>query len=401
MQEKVFVETNVLLKTDKFKFEDYLDVHLSIISIEEIDGLKKSEQVGHQARQATRNIMNAKNKHIKYTYSYSGVIGKFLEHKADNHILAMAYEVWTKDNEVIFLTDDYNLILKAESIGLPCRLFEYEKDEVYKGYKTLSGGTYFSNELFENIDKGINEYGFVTNEYLMLYNSDLDDVLEYRFDGKKLVELKLPSSKVIKGKNSQQRFALDLLNNKDIPIKIIAGGFGSGKTLLSVKSGLNQVIDKEIYKTLMFIRNPVVTDGAEIGFLPGDKSEKIYDFCRPFLQYVEDPKNPFHAENLIKEEKIKMDVTSFLKGISIDDAFVIMDEAEDLNTKLIKLVGSRIGDKSTIVFTGDWNQAESKFKQDNGLLKLIKEGKGNELVGIVILEEDLRSKASKVFAELR
>ena len=66
-----------------------------------------------------------------------------------------------------------------------------------------------------------------------------------------------------------------------------------------------------------------------------------------------------------------------MKGISIDDSYVIMDEAEDLNTKLIKLVGSRIGDTSTIVFTGDWKQAENRYKYDNGLLKVIKKGKGN------------------------
>jgi PhoH-like ATPase len=91
---------------------------------------------------------------------------------------------------------------------------------------------------------------------------------------------------------------------------------------------------------------------------------------------------------------------SFLKGISIDDSFVIMDEAEDLNTKLIKLVGSRIGENSCIVFTGDWKQSENRYKQDNGLLRLIESSKGNPLVGIVVLEEDVRSSTSKLFAEL-
>jgi PhoH-like ATPase len=170
--------------------------------------------------------------------------------------------------------------------------------------------------------------------------------------------------------------------------------------MLSVKTGLYQVVAKEHYKNLLFIRNPIVADNTDIGFLPGDKSEKIHDFCRPFLQYVENEKDQFYAENLIKNEKIKMDVVSFLKGISIDDSFVIMDEAEDLNTKLIKLVGSRIGEKSCIVFTGDWKQSENKYKNDNGLLRLIESSKGNPLVGIVVLEEDVRSSASKLFAEL-
>lgn len=401
MHKKVFMDTSVLLKTDKYNFNDYEKVNISIVSIEELDNLKSHEQKGYQARQAIKNIKNADNVEIKLDYKFSGA-NKFLQHGNDNIILAMAYEAWSLDNDVVFLSDDYNLCLKAESIKLPFELFEYkQEDEIYKGYKTLSGGTHFVNKLFDDIENGLNEYGFLPNEYLLLYNSDVDNLIEMRFDGQKFVDLKLPDSKIIKGKNSQQRFALDLLNNKTIPIKVIAGGFGSGKTLLSVKIGLHHVTDKGTYKNMMFIRNPIVTDGAEIGFLPGDKSDKIYDFCRPFLQYVEDPKNQFYADNLIKDDKIKMDVTSFLKGVSIEDSYVIMDESEDLNVKLMKLVGSRIGDKSCIVFTGDWNQAENKYKHDNGLLKLIQEGKGNKLVGIVILDEDLRSPASKVFAELK
>lgn len=298
-----------------------------------------------------------------------------------------------------------------------------QEESQYKGYKELSGDTEFINQLLNDISQGINDYGFVVNEYLSVHNSDLDEEYDYRFDGRKFIELKKPSlSKVIKPLNKPQLFALDLLNNKNIPIKIIAGGFGTGKTKLSVKTGLDLVVSKEIYKTLIFLRNPIVADSTDIGFLPGTKEEKIYSFCRPFLQYIENPelssfksknKNKHkekdeeqfyledeYAEYLIRQGKIKMDVISYLKGVSLDDSYVIMDEAEDLNTKLIKLVGSRIGEKSCIVFLGDWKQAENKYKSDNGLLTLINKGRGDPLVGIVVLDEDVRSPTSKFFANL-
>lgn len=415
MYEQIFVDTNVLLNP-KFNFSDYERVYISIISIEELDGLKKSEQIGHLARKATDSIIQATNKEICSKFNHAVLAIEYLEHKNDNHILAFAYDVHTTNDNCVFLTDDYNLFLKAESIGLPCDLFEYKQEDPYTGYRELHENTEFINNLFDELSAGINSQGFLNNEYLLLHNTDTNQENEYRFDGKQLVGLRLPPSKIIKGKNFQQRFALDLLNNKNIPVKIIAGGFGSGKTMLSVKLGLNQVIDKEIYKTLVFIRNPIVADGTDIGFLKGDKSEKIADYCRPFLQYIEPPENysykksknkddefyteDTYAESLVRQERIKMDVVSFLKGVSIDDSFVIMDEAEDLNTKLIKLVGSRIGESSCIVFTGDWKQSENKYKNDNGLLKLIRESKGNPLVGIVVLNEDLRSKASKIFADL-
>lgn len=396
----VILDTNILI--DNCDLTKFNKVYIPITVIEELDKLKnkKENDVWFRAKEAIKSINNTDN--IEIIFDSFEDFPEYLEKTNDNKIIYCATKVINSDPTCIFLSNDYNVQLKCKHLKIPCEEYNnhFSQNEVYKGYKELQGGTAFINNLFEEIDNGVNTYNFATNEYLILYNSDLDNITEHRFDGKKFIDLKLPSSKVIKGINSLQRCALDLLNNRDIPIKIVAGGFGSGKSILSVKTGLYHVAEKEYYKTLMFIRNPIVADGADIGFLPGDKSEKIYDFCRPFLQYVDSNKDQFYAENLIRNEKIKMDVVSFLKGVSIDDSFVIMDEAEDLNEKLLKLVGSRIGKNSCIVFTGDYNQCESKYKNNNGLLKLIQSTKGNELVGTIILEEDVRSSASKVFANL-
>jgi PhoH-like ATPase len=396
---RVIVDTNILMSAE-FDIAKYEKVYVPILVLEELDNHKVygDDERKFKARRAMRALECATN--VEYRLESAATIPSHLQHtKIDNQILSFAKDITTFDNESIFLVNDLNLLEKAKSMNIPCsKLKIIDCDLPYLGYRTFFGGTYEINKIFEDLDKGIDEHGFLTNEYLIVYNQDLDDVNEYRFDGSKLVDLRLPPSKVIKALNSQQRLALDLLYNKDIPIKIIAGGFGSGKTMLSVKTGLHLVTQKEQYKTLMFLRNPLPADGADIGFLPGDKADKIADYCRPFLQYVENEKDQFYVENLIRNEKIKMDVVSFLKGVSLDDSFVIMDEAEDLNGKLIKLVGSRIGKNSCIVFTGDYKQSENKYKYDNGLTKLIKETKGNELVGIVVLDEDVRSSASKVFS---
>jgi PhoH-like ATPase len=396
MSKRYVVDTNTLIENPEI-IKQYDVVILSHV-YREIEKLKLRENTSYKARVVSRYINEyCDNSNFDFTDYKFTLNDEFDPLYEDNKILQALVE--NKDKYCL-VTNDILLKCKAKAYGIDIAELNITNDTEYKGYKLFSGGTAEINEFFEEINNGINKRGFLPNEYLIIYNTDLDDLYEYRFDGVKFVDLKLPPSKVIKGLNSQQRCALDLLNNKDIPIKIIAGGFGSGKTMLSVKTGLYQVVAKEHYKNLLFIRNPIVADNTDIGFLPGDKSEKIHDFCRPFLQYVENEKDQFYAENLIKNEKIKMDVVSFLKGISIDDSFVIMDEAEDLNTKLIKLVGSRIGEKSCIVFTGDWKQSENKYKNDNGLLRLIESSKGNPLVGIVVLEEDVRSSASKLFAEL-
>jgi len=404
-------------------FEQFDKVYIVGYVLRELERNKHSqnEEKKYLSRRACRDIEANKDKVVYFVsenkYNMPDCFDKDI---VDNRIISNIRELCVKDNEIIALSNDILFRFTCESIGIVCEKFGNQNENVYKGYKFLSGTSDFINNLFSDIENESNEeYQFLINEYLILYNVDTNQTSEHRYDGKKFVGLKLPDSKIIKGLNSLQRCSLDLLNNKSIPIKVVAGGFGSGKTMLSVKVGLDLVVSKEAYNTLMFIRNPIVADGTDIGFLKGDKSEKIYDYCRPFLQYVESPENRYYknksknnkedeqfysedtyADFLIRQDKIKMDVVSFLKGVSIDDSFVIMDEAEDLNTKLIKLVGSRIGEKSCIVFTGDWKQSENKYKQDNGLLKLIESGKGNPLVGIVVLDEDVRSPASKVFADL-
>jgi PhoH-like ATPase len=386
-------------------FSTYDELFICDVVLSELDKHKTSSDLNKQfqARQAHRLIKQNKNK-IKYCMKNGDfkLPDSFDLKDNDNKIISILGDLYNTDNSVIALSNDSNFQFKCECLGLPVEEFGDDcKQDIYKGYKILRGDTDFINNLFHEIDKGINSYNFLTNEYLILHNEDVKDTFEYRFDGNKFVELRLPPSKVIKGRNSLQRCSLDLLNNRDIPIKIIAGGFGTGKSISSVKVGLYHTLDKNYYKTLAYIRNPIPVDDTDIGFLPGSKAEKISDYCRPFLQYVNNKKDQLSVDELIKNGKIKMDAVSFLKGVSIEDSFVIMDEAEDLNLKLLKTIGSRIGEKSCIVFTGDWEQSEGKYKYDNGLLKLIQQKKGDPLMGVVVLDEVLRSPVSKLFNDLK
>jgi len=218
---------------------------------------------------------------------------------------------------------------------------------------------------------------------------------EFKYSKGKLEDLRLPDSKVIKGKNSQQRCVIDLLNNKNIPIRIIAGTYGSGKSYLTTKMGLYHIFEKGNYGKMLLLRNPLGS-GEEIGFLPGDKDEKIGDFFKCIEQYID--------VSLTKDKNIgdyiKKDIPFYIKGMSYGSTYIFVDEAEDMDLKILKLIGSRMESDSCVVFCGDYKQSEPKYKKDNGLYQLIEKLKGNPLVGIVVLEEDIRSEASKVFADI-
>jgi PhoH-like ATPase len=394
---KVICDTNTLL--DGLNVEDFEHVVVSIVVVEELDHLKKSENgdLAQRARKANKMLESADNVEVVFVSDFA--LPKYLDGNInDNKIIAFAKDIVTSRDGYVFLSNDLNVRLKAKNLGIACQGYGSKGGlEGYNGWKEFIGNTEQINEYRQQIED--RKIKFLINEYLIQYNSDTKEWTEERFDGEKFVRLSLPPSKVIKGRNAQQRCALDLLNNKDIPVKIINGTFGSGKTKLTVSVGL-QMIEKGIYNSMTLWRTPIPADGVDIGYLPGDKEQKTHDYMRPMLQYIEKEGNPFYLENLIREEKIKMDVCSFLKGVNVPDSFIIYDECEDLNVKLIKLVGTRMSEGSCICLLGDYNQAENRFKSDNGLLKAVRDLKGDPLVGIVNLPEDLRSKASKLFADL-
>jgi PhoH-like ATPase len=196
--------------------------------------------------------------------------------------------------------------------------------------------------------------------------------------------------------------------NKNIPIKIICGGYGAGKTMIAVKCAENMV-NKCFYNKLMLVRNPIPADDIDIGALPGDKHSKVGSYFKSMTQYLTDysngleidsfdPNNEYAAKQ--RGYELIMEIPSFMKGMSVLDTIMIVDECEDLNVKLIKMLGTRVGKNSCVVFTGDYHQSEKKYKADSGMNKMIECLKGDPLVGIIVLEEDVRSSVSKLFANI-
>lgn len=385
------VDTNVLLDYPEIVKNKKIIIHSSVL--EELDNFKTDKKLSYKARQAIKMINDNIDKIRFDNNGYAALMPwGYNVTKVDNNLVYCA-----KDNHCKLITNDINMQVKAKLAGVEVESYGNNDSEEYKGYKELDLDTDLINNLFIDIENGLNPFEFIENEYVIIHNTDLDVTFEYRYTNGKLNELKLSSSKVIKGLNSQQRCALDLLNNKDIPIKVITGKFGSGKTVLSVKMGMHHVLDKGDYAKLFFIRNPIGS-GEAIGFLPGGKNEKIKDFFRPIAQYLD--RGIDELDYRMSTGQIVIDIPYYLKGLSIQDSFVIVDEAEDLDTNTIKLIGSRIDKDSCIVFCGDYKQSESKFKSDNGLKVLIEKAKGNKLFGMICLDIDVRSEASKVFADL-
>lgn len=265
--------------------------------------------------------------------------------------------------------------------------------DFYKGYKRIEGDSEYINLMLSPE----NYKDWCINEYAIIKNVETGQEFEMRFTGDNFVNLKLPNSKYIKGKNAEQRCALDALNNDDITAVAILGTYGSGKSFLSTKMGLYRVQEKGTQARILCVRE-AWGEGKEIGYLPGDMSDKIGMFLTPFIQQLDG--GEIEYEKLVRQEVLSANVLYYMKGTTYNETVMLCDEAEDLTEKQIKLVGTRVGTNSKIYFSGDYKQSLLDSTEFNPLLRMCRKLKGNPLFACVYLPEDVRSETSKMFADL-
>lgn len=239
------------------------------------------------------------------------------------------------------------------------------------------------------------------NQYLVLKNSDGEVIDKLRWNGERFVKLISTKIKGFKAKSVKQECLADLLSNKDIPIKIVAGVAGSGKTKLSIIHGLH-FLSKGEYDKIFVVRHNVGV-GEKNGYLPGSKIEKIRGWLGFFQDNIED--SNLSIETMIEKGSLDVDGVEYLKGRDLKNMWVIIDECEDLTEDQFKMIGERISYGSSICFVGDYNQTtQDKYKISSGLKRAIEKLAGNNFVGVIVFDDkendNLRSEVSKVFSSI-
>jgi PhoH-like ATPase len=391
-------DTNVFLEN----LDVLNDKNIVVVShiYRELDNHKSprnsNQDLRYQARRAVRWIRANKDRIKRDLKDYKWNLNtEFDGNYVDNLLIQACVE-----SGYGIITGDQLLAEKAEGYRIPCIFVDENASTGMTSYSGIKEIHVSSDEELAEMYESVEKLGLLTNQYLIVHSDHIQKVDCLRWTGKALVELDLPPKRVVEAQNYHQECALDLLYNTKIPIKIIAGTYGAGKTFLTVKVGLEFVNGKNSrkhYGKMMMVRNPIGS-GEMIGFLKGTKEDKTEDFFKPIVQHLNG--GEFELAQMEHQGKLIKEIPFYMKGLSIDDTFIIVDEAEDLNKKLIKLIGTRLGKNACVVFSGDFNQAEDKYAYNNGLYIAIEKLKGNPLVGIVVLPEDVRSEASKVFAEL-
>lgn len=265
----------------------------------------------------------------------------------------------------------------------------------YRGFQTITHDDSRLSDFYGNLDS--NTFGCLQNEYILI--QDADGVIKdyYRWNGAKyepIVYKMIKNDYVgnIKPRNPQQRLAIDLLYNEEVPVKILSGCFGSGKDFLMSSAALDLVMHGN-YDKIMWVRNNVeVKNSKPLGFLPGDAFDKLLPFAMPLADHVGGRDG---LEQLISDGKIEVEHLGFIRGRDIKHTIIMCSEAENMTKEHVQLLLGRVGDGSALWLNGDYKQTDHKtFAENNGLMIAVQRLKGHPRFGYVKLLKTERSETA-------
>ncbi len=435
---KIFVlDTNVLLHDPRaiFSFEDN-DVVVPIVVIEELDKFKKGiDEMGRNARQVSRILDEYRLKgklsqgvqlesggslRVELNHQSSDKLpSELIPTKADNRILATALNLKHDGLPVILVTKDTNLRIKADALGMRAEDFESDTitiDDLYSGETELQVEPSVINDFYSSGELPAQDPKPFPNQFVMLRNSaNPSQTALARYSQTKQAYVPIVNTKHgvwgIMAKNKQQQFALDLLLNDDIRLVTLVGKAGTGKTLLALAAGLEKTIEARTFQRLVVSR-PVFPMGKDIGFLPGDIEEKL----RPWMQPIRDNldflmgasavagrvKGKKDLQSLFDLGMIEVEPLTYIRGRSMPNQYLIVDEAQNLTPHEIKTIITRAGEGTKVVLTGDPYQIDNPYidSESNGLTFVVERFKQESIAGHITLVKGERSDLAELAATL-
>jgi PhoH-like ATPase len=446
-QVKTFVvDTNVLLHNPNaiFLFADN-EVVIPFDVIEELDSFKtNSDDLGRNARTVIRHLdrLRAQGKlsegvDVKET---GGRVRVALEedqklcpgltaNTPDNRIICTAHALKQQGKRVVFISKDINARIKSDTMGIVTEDFQAQKvdfERLYTGYQEVSVPGDAIDTLFQTKTLKLPLEKLYANEYVILKDQADEShtaLSRYRADLNALVPVRSRRGPVfgIIARNVQQTMALDLLLDDSVKLVSLIGAAGTGKTLLAIAAGMTKVLNEQIYQKLLVAR-PIMPLGRDIGYLPGDKDEKLTAWMQPIFDNMgyllsnrlssSSSGESQHASLSTVEQRMKqlmesgqvvLEPLTYIRGRSIPHQFMIVDEAQNLTPHEVKTIASRVGEGTKLVLTGDASQIDNPYldSSSNGLSYLVERLKGKGIVGHITLAKSERSElASLVIAEL-
>jgi PhoH-like ATPase len=438
MKKLFVIDTNVVLfdHTCIYTFHEH-DVALSVVVLEELDRFKRgNDLINLEARQFIRELDTlADSRSLSEGLPLGDGRGRlFLEvgepasskvsrafalSKPDHRILALAEELRErrKDRDVILVSKDVNLRIKAKSLGLVAEDYTTGKvrnvERLYPGtacWEGLSGEviTRFHNEPHTvPLAEFKGREALLPNQYLVMRNGSLSALAHHNRAAGTLERVTKRMAYGVEPRNAEQIFALDALLRPEVQLLTMTGRAGTGKTLLALAAALEQ---RRLYHQIYLARPMVPLGNRDIGFLPGDVKSKLDPYMQPLWDNISVIRHRLSPESrehkalaeMIEHEKIMVAPLAYIRGRSLDHVFFIVDEAQNLTPHEVKTIITRAGEGSKVVFTGDIHQIDTPYldSQSNGLTFLVDRMKDQELFAHVNLVKGERSPLAELASNL-
>ena len=455
------LDTNVLLHNPNALFvfqENHVVIPYPVL--EELDAMKRREDdVGRAARSAIRFLDRLRN-YGKLTVgvelSKLGVLAGgatgtlsididaherpplISANQPDNLIISSAWALHKAGKRAVFVTKDLAARIKSDSLGIKSEDFLNQKvdgDRLYIGYLDLETDADTIDTLYrdrmlevESIEKYLevtNSDGepytreLTPNQFVVLTDAEDDShtgLARRLADTDHLIPVaqqKKPTFGIV-ARNVQQTLALDLLLDDDIKLVTLLGSAGTGKTLLALAAGMTKVFQEERFEKLLVAR-PIMPMGRDIGYLPGDKDEKLGAWMQPIFdnlsylmstrgspnQNAESKSSEQRIDKLLADGRLVLEPLTYIRGRSIPHQFMIVDEAQNLTPHEVKTIVSRIGEGTKLILTGDIGQIDHPYldSSSNGLSYAVERMRGLGIVGHITLEKSERSTLASLAAE--
>lgn len=435
LDRKVVVDTNVIL-FDALALNKFhnADIYIPFSVIEEIDRFKRDlGENGRNARQFSRfvdvlrsqgsladGVLLEKSKAYVYVTSDANMsdMPKGLDLSSpDNRILATAIQL-EKENpkaHIELVTKDINLRIKADVFGLDAKDYDPDNtqiEEMYTGVKEIELDPGDIDRFYK--DKSLvpaEEFKLTSNEYVIMKdrnNPNHSAIGRFSEKAGAVIPLISPTDSIwgIHPRNVEQSFALDCLLNDEIMFVSLVGKAGTGKTLMAIAAGLYKTLDEGRFQRLLVSR-PIFPMGRDIGYLPGDIEQKLNPWMQPIFDNVEfllgaDKKAAGRAQELINQGMLNIEPLTYIRGRSIPNQYLIVDEAQNLTPHEIKTIITRAGRGTKIVLTGDCYQIDNPYidASNSGLTFSVERFKGHKISAHVTLTKGERSELAELASNI-
>lgn len=454
MKKNYVLDTNILLHDPYaiFKFDDN-NVIIPIYVIEEVDQFKREgSERGRNARQVVRLLDELREKGGSLSKGVETKSGGTLTVKVpvkrpelpsaidkaamDNAILQTAFDVRDQDGgrPTVFVTMDTNLRIRADALGMVAETYENQRvepqkvdtgvteldvsaeeiDSFFQDGKLTPAPNLIAPERGEKGERGAGSSTGVLSANLCVLLRDRANPSHTalgRYDASKreIVALRTPREGVvgIRPRNKEQSHALDLLLDESIRLVTLVGKAGTGKTLLALAAGLKRTVEDGMY-TRMLVSRPVMPLGRDIGFLPGDVDEKLNPWMQPIFDNLEflfssgTRKGPRAYAELLESGQLQVEPLTYIRGRSLPQQYIIVDEAQNLTPHEVKTIITRSGDGTKIVLTGDPGQIDNPYvdSASNGLAVAADRFRGEKVAAHIVLTRGERSELAEIAANL-